>query len=346
MAFILPQKLTIYHSAALTAEDASSSDTIKSLVFGAVVHSPAHSIEFVSRDTQDPAGDRSVLPFITRVDPISFSFKVYLDLVEDAGLGAILGIHRGFWFNLMNCPNDLDSAHDSYRWNDAVDHATIGSPLHLWFDYEDVTYLLRDAQVDSITVNFDLNNLCYLLISGRAFNIEDDIALPSTFIDYTQQYRAYSPRLTTISIIHNSATYILKLASGSITYSGNVTYSNSNELGKVSVPNSFYRGSKEVTGELTVYLKSGTDETVQLFKALQDEAHNDTIQDYPTDILITVPSIKRPAGDNVFDALFFAENCILGVPTLISGSPLKMMIPFYAPCGDNDVTGHAFGSIT
>lgn len=148
----------------------------------------------------------------------------------------------------------------------------------LFFVVDNTTYRLDGCAVNQAEISFDITGIATIAWSGMASNLVD--VTGTTTITPGTNATAFALAQTADTFITNKlSTIVLKsniggsgtaytvpITGGTFTYSNNIEYVTPDTLGTVDSPIGYFTGTRSVSGNLTAYLKTGTNESAQLLK--------------------------------------------------------------------------------
>ena len=142
-------------------------------------------------------------------------------------------------------------------------------------------YRLKDAVVNSASIDFDIDGIATITWSGFASMVSDLTALPSATDSITEGTTGTGNfirnRLTQLSVTAadtstfpgaGSGVYNLVLTGGNITMENNITYLTPETLGIVNQPLGHVTGTRNVSGNFTCYLNRENGGSADLFEDL------------------------------------------------------------------------------
>lgn len=148
----------------------------------------------------------------------------------------------------------------------------------LFFVVDNTTYRLDGCAVNQAEISFDITGIATIAWSGMASNLVD--VTGTTTITPGTNATAFALAQTADTFITNKlSTIVLKsniggsgtaytvpITGGTFTYSNNIEYVTPDTLNTVDSPIGYFTGTRSVSGNLTAYLKTGTNESAQLLK--------------------------------------------------------------------------------
>jgi hypothetical protein len=276
--------------------------------------------EITLAEMSDSAGKtrRSRQMFTDSYAPAEWSFQTYVRpfrAVADAAGGwekhtSLIhhAVEEALWANFASAPTFTASANDTSVavWNKGVDNSTTSmivdfvdsevaalGTFDLFFEMggaaggSGVTgptyYRLKNAVVNSASIDFDIDGIATITWSGFASIIQDLASLPSTITtEITEATTGTSNfirnRLTQLSVTNTSDTstfpgasggaYNVVLTGGNVTMENNITYLTPETLGIVNQPLGHVTGTRNVSGNFTCYLNREAGGSADLFEDL------------------------------------------------------------------------------
>lgn len=213
----------------------------------------------------------------------------------------------------------------------------------LYLLVDNAVYTIDNCVLDSATIDFGLDGIATVQWSGKGTRLTYQAsatissANPAVFggsgigtgtavarVDSsTSKY--ITNKLSTMTLISNiqgsgGTTYTVPLTGGSFTIANNVSYVVPNNLAVVNQPIGYFTGSRSISGNLTAYLRVGTNFSAQLL--------NDVIaQGSETKFKI---QIEVGGASNGVHVDFRMNGCVLQVPTVETGDVMSTTINFNA----------------
>ena len=143
-------------------------------------------------------------------------------------------------------------------------------------------YRLKDAVVNSASIDFDIDGIATITWSGFASMVSDLAALPTATDSITEGTTGTGNfirnRLTQLSVTaadtstfpgaSSNGVYNLVLTGGNITMENNITYLTPETLGIVNQPLGHVTGTRNVSGNFTCYLNREEGGSADLFEDL------------------------------------------------------------------------------
>ena len=322
MAVFLKRNTNIYISTAAQGS-ANASNTAQLNVKDFSFNQSANIVE-VGRETIDPDQERTLKPYIDRINPVDFSFTTYiLPMLQ----GTVTSPEENLWISLIGSTSAISSNASSSVLDFSQGNVPELQNLTIWFDDPNNTegnYRIDNAIVDSADISFDINGIAEIQWRGRGLSLVDD-GLPPSSTDRTGQTNYLKNKLSTISLTSNSVSYAVALTGGRLRVENKVNFYGRSQIGKTSTPVGHYTGNRAISGTLNFYLKSGTNSTVDLFNEILRDASSDTYEStYLTDITINVGGTTNPRIQIDIPA------SIMNIPRLNLNEVFTIEVPFLA----------------
>lgn len=253
-------------------------------------------LEEVQRNTLDPLQERTIDPYLVGIAPVNFTFTTYVLSVVDTN---VTTPDEYLWTSLMGS-DTISGSPNSTPTQSTIDFADGNvAELHnltIWFDQPNQSegnYRLDNAIIDSVEIGFDINGIAELNWTGRALTITEDNTPPAA-TDRTGLTNCIRNRLSTIALNMNSVDYTVALTGGRIRVDNQVQFYGRTELGQVTTPQGHYTGNRKVSGDLQFYMRSGTNESVDLFNTILTNAASTTYEStYLASITINVGGLTN-----------------------------------------------------
>lgn len=165
---------------------------------------------------------------------------------------------------------------------------------------DQVTYVLDNCVLDQATIDFGLDGIATVAWTGKAAGIRQlatniSYATPTggtaggaggtivlsggntgTITAASQSTKYITNKLSTIALASQigggGTSYTLALTGGSITIANNVNYITPANLGVVNSPIGYFTGNRQVSGNITAYLRTGSTNTAGLFANMVQSA--------------------------------------------------------------------------
>jgi hypothetical protein len=296
MAYYYKRNTNIYISKADNAS-ADATNTVQ-LNVADFAYNKQSITENVGTETIDPTQKRIVAPHVAIVSPVTFSFTTYMSPLVDTN---VTSPEEYLWVSLVGVDLSSGSSTPTTSTFDFADgNVQELQNLTIWFDQptqSEGNYRLDNAIVDSARISFSLNEIAQIEWSGRALSITEDNTPPAS-TDRTGNNTCLVNKLSTISLdieSPNATSYTLALTGGQVFINNNNTFYGKQQLGKTTVPEGSYTGNRVISGDLDIYMKSGTNESVDLFNVILNNITADTWEsDYNANITINIGGSTAP----------------------------------------------------
>lgn len=226
--------------------------------------------------------------------------------------------------------------------------------LTLVFFMEGTAWMVTDVAVNQVELDFSIDSIATAAWSGfgntiREITGADLVTLRGwtgtaitgartgvgDFLAAPIDTACIRNKLTTLAVTNNadSTAYNIAITGGSLTINNNIEYLVPESLGVVNQPCAHFTGSRQISGELTAYLRSGATFTAGLMSDLLDDINTAT-QDFHITANVGGAASDRPVIE------FDMPHTHLTVPTISTDSVLGVTISFNAL--PYDTVGDAF----
>jgi len=296
MAFALSRNAKLYLSTVESSWDGNgsgqfdfaSANTFEVPILDGFSFGQATGTQTITLNESGTSPSRGQKIFNTSLDPVEWSFSTYMRPFTDAtNSDQHTAVEKILWNALV--AGSLDTNEDgtygitSDSNGMAVDFESSNVnqllKLHGYFRFDDtgspgITYKLKNMCVDSATIDFDIDGIAMINWTGYADSITD---VGATYPDTSGTDYVPAPatadfilnRLSTLSmtsdISGSSVTYSFPITGGSFAINNNITYVTPEELGKINSPEDHFTGSRTISGSLTAYLDTSSNETKTLY---------------------------------------------------------------------------------
>ena len=253
-------------------------------------------------------GQRS---FNTSLDPVDWSFATYIrpkfeegTLADPDNTDDFIGAEESVLWNALAGKTDIGGANAG--WSKTVGASPVStvafgnSNVHQLFAFgliimfDDVTYVIDNCAVDSVTIDFGLDAIASCQWAGKGTTMR---SLPKTTVaavggaftstggisgasskqkDTTAKFIANKLSYLAIASLEygglSAVTYTVPITGGSISINNNLTYLTPANLGVVNKPITYFTGTRAITSNVTAYLKTGTNESSTLLSNVLNAA--------------------------------------------------------------------------
>jgi hypothetical protein len=281
------------------------------------------NMEVVSRETLDSNQERTVDPYLSTISPVNFSFTTYMLPMKS---GNVVCPDEYLWVSLLGA-DSLTSISTSLTIDFSDGNVATLQELTIWFDYSgqaEGNYRIDNVIVDSVTISFDVNNIAMLEWKGRGLNLVEANTPPSA-TDRTGQTGYLKNKLSTLSVTSGAA-FTMALTGGSVEIENNNQFYNTQRLGEVSKPVGHYTGNRTINGDLQVYMRSGTNRSVDLFNQILNNADSAT---YESNYLSSITINIGGTSPDPFVQLNFPQ-VLFNIPEQNFDDVITLKLPFKA----------------
>lgn len=249
--------------------------------------------------------------------------------------GAVLG-YTGSWAQSASATGNF-----SYT-------STMNSQRHqlqkfaMLFAVDNVVYCVDNCALNQASVDFGLDQIAQIAWTGQGTKLKQlttltpaNLSASATAADSTAGY--ITNKLSTMTLQSRiggadntaSTSYVVAITGGNITIANNNTYLTPANLGVVNQPITYFTGSRSISGNVTAYLKTGSDSpsgTGTLLTALLSNSATDTEPKFKAIIHTGATS-----GQTAVPRLDFEMNgCMLQIPTVEIQDVVSTTINFVA----------------
>lgn len=325
-----------------------------------------------------PTPSRGQRSFNTAINPVDWNFGTYirparLDLATDITCAPELLMWNALASAAPAVGGDPASAAGGYAYTgawpsngavtQAADTAKVtfqNSNVHsftefgLIFEVDATLYYLEKCSINQAELNFGIDQIASIAWSGQATGLIemvvgthqanlDTVASASSVWDQNAAFLTNKLAKVTIEGYGLSGqdpteVYSLALTGGQITISNNISYLTPELLGVVNKPIGYYSGTRAISGNMTAYLKTGTNATGELLSHLATHSQQDS--DNKFYVRIGVGEAKTLSASNPH-FLLTMPSCVLQIPTIDVQDVISTTINFTAQSRDANtyVTG-------
>lgn len=299
--------------------------------------------------------------FNTALNPVEWTFSTYIrPFLVNSGHGTTAGDARAveniMWHALVSsngtAPNwDLASAPiDGSTAASTIDFSLSNAHeltlLNLYVLADGIWYLVQKAQVNQAEVDFGIDAIAMITWSGNGTLMNETATHPVPATTYitseadgcfmpSQEADYIKNRLTTLVFTDNdndSTEYTIAITGGNLTINNNITYLTPDTLSVVDKPIGSFTGTRQINGNLTCYLNSGTTNSATLLKDMLTQSTS-TNTSYQIEISLggaTYPKVE-----------FNLPTAHVTIPNTEVADVIGLSIDFYAqgslsPIDDTD----------
>jgi len=160
--------------------------------------------------------------------------------------------------------------------------------FNLFFVVDNSIYKLENCAVNTAEISFDLTGIAQIAWSGFANRLVDmtdtgglraaldNIAFPINPVADTFITNKLSTITLEADIGGGGTAYTIPITGGSFTYSNNIEFVVPESLGVVNNAIGYFTGSRAISGNLTAYLKTGSNETAELLEDMLLQSNSTT----------------------------------------------------------------------
>jgi hypothetical protein len=262
--------------------------------------------ETVTLNEAGSAPVRGQRSFNTSLDPVDWSFSTYIRPKFEEGTTVLatpdsddyIGAEESVLWNALAGKTDIGGANPGWvatPGTTPVSTVAFGnSNVHQLFAFgliiifDDVTYVIDNCAVDSVTIDFGLDAIASCQWAGKGTTMR---SLSKTTIasatgafsgglsgttakqkDTTAKYIANKLSYMSLASLAygglSAVTYTVPITGGSISINNNLTYLTPANLGVVNQPITYFTGTRAISCNVTAYLKTGTNESSTLLANL------------------------------------------------------------------------------
>lgn len=237
-------------------------------------------------------GQRS---FNTSLDPVEFSMTTYIRPNVDGGL--IVAEESVLW-NALTSSIAIGTAGAGWTNGDidpVVIPATVnfdGSNKHqlqtfgLVILVDSVAYLIDNCALDQAVLDFGIDAIGSIAWTGRGTKIRQLVGVTATdgaLVTFgsgltgtakgkNTAAKYIANKLTTMVVTQGiggtGTSYTIAITGGSLTIANNITYLTPANLGVVNQPITYFAGTRAISGQVTAYLRTGTNTSASLLQDL------------------------------------------------------------------------------
>jgi hypothetical protein len=220
-------------------------------------------------------------------------------------------------------------------------------PFGLVITVDGVTYAIDNCALDQAVVDFGLGGIAMVAWTGKgtalrqlstnvvyatpsASTVAITGGLTGTITAKVTTANFITNKLSTVTLISNIAgvggtSYTLALTGGSITINNNITYVTPANLGMVNQPVGYFTGSRDITGTLTAYLRTGTTNTAGLLNTLLTNSSTTAGVEPKFKLQVEIGGASNGTRVEIQ-----TDGAFLQIPTIATGPIMSTTIAFKA----------------
>lgn len=337
MALNLLRNSRLFVSTVDNATGLTKSNTWEIPVLGDFSFSQSNEVQDISVEEAGKTPVRGSARFNTAVNPVEWSFTSYLRPYKNYNGTAARSLDRILWHGLVSNEainwnaDPFTSDANSMKVDTTKSNTFKFTDLNFYIKADNQWYHITKAQVNQAEISFDISTIGQIVWSGMGTNLVSiDTPVFTTGATAVREYALPTmsggavsttantadwivQRYTTLSIINrdncldNSTVFEVPITGGSLTINNNVTFLTPEVLGVVNVPIGSFAGSREISGTVNCYLRTGGSyDAGDLIAQLQAAINNTT-----NGFIVTF----NAGGDTAPYVSFEAGNAMLSIPT-------------------------------
>ena len=330
----------------------TASNTFEICVLDGLSFSQNTTSETITINEAGSAPVRGQRAFNTALDPVELTFSTYIRPKLTGG--DVLAEEMYLWNALAAgraANNGVDEANGAWTHGAPSTVSFARSNAHqlqtfgMLFFMDDVCFVIDNCAVDQASIDFGLDAIATIAwtlrgtklrqIEGAAINSSTGV-ISGTGLSSTTNTGAtlkvtdakyIANKLSTMTIQAGigggGQSYDLPITGGNITIANNITYLTPANLGVVNQPITYFTGTRAVSGNVTAYLKTGTNTTTDLLTALISSSTTDVSPAY--EIIFSIGG-----GSNATRVVLEMPAAMLQIPTVSTEQVVSTTINFVA----------------
>lgn len=168
---------------------------------------------------------------------------------------------------------------------------------------DNITYLIDNCALNQASIEFGLDGIAMIAWTGSGTamrQIAETTAVAGTFTggitgNYTQKNTTaafITNKLATVTLTSNirglgaATAYTIAITGGNLTINNNINYVTPEILGVVNQPIGYFTGTRAISGNLTAYLKTGSNNTAKLLSDMLAASSTTTESKFAVEIAI------------------------------------------------------------
>jgi len=314
MSFFFERNADLYVSDVLSGWNSGNTDKIP-LKSGFSFNSEA-VLSQVQRNTIKETDSRSLTKYSSKEGLVNFNFSTYINTSQPST--NVEGVDRYLWKALGNYTPGVSFAEIDFTSTNTAN----AQEITIWVKFPGkTTYRFNQCVITSADVIGTINDLTHISWSGIARSVTN---LGDVTINHSElAYDKYTfNKLSTVSMVLNSITYDLPITNYSLNLKNDVFFVYRGKIGQIQTITGQYTGSREISGFVTAYLKTGTNKSMELFEALRSVSN---------DLENNSANFTIYSGDSSnTHAEFIMPNTVFEVPSNEFNDLITIRIPFFA----------------
>lgn len=211
-----------------------------------------------------------------------------------------------------------------------------------------VTYVIDNCALDQAVIDFGLDGIAMVAWTGKGTALRQlssnivytgaatpvlSIGATGTITGKNTTAGFITNKLSTVTLKSNiggvaGTAYTLALTGGSITIANNISYITPAVIGVVNSPIAYYTGARSITGSLTAYLRTGTNNTADLLNTMLNNAS--TSVDPKFKLQVEIGGVAATTRIEVQ-----MDGAMLQIPTVDAQAVMSTTINFTAQGSDS-----------
>lgn len=303
MALNLLRNARVFISTDSAGTALTKSNTWELPILGDFSFSQGNETQDITVNEAGSAPTRGTARFNTQLNTVEWNCTSYMRPYKNTS-GNARALDRIMWHGLLS-DNSVPAGWNTAPWTSTTAYSQINpsdSNVHkflsltMYIKADTQWYKVSEVQVNQAEIDFAIDGIGQITWSGMG-TILSEIAAP-TFVTGATAVREYSSpvitsggsvsatgsladfivqKYTTLYLLNqtNSNLYVVPITGGTLTINNNMTYLTPENLGVVNRPYAPISGTREITGSLSCYLKTGgTNDAGDLLNELLNSTTN------------------------------------------------------------------------
>ena len=306
------------------------------------------------------APSRGQRSFNTALQPLDFSFSTY---IRPYNTGSVITAEERVLWNAFGGAAAIGAGTAAWtEASSAATLSFTNSNKHqlqtfgMIIIFDNTAYALDNCALDTATIDFGIDAIGTIAWAGKGaairplLNLAADTSSPVTFTGTDVSGTTPDPvdqayaKNTTAKYITNklstlvlndtindftnsvtpSTTYTIALTGGQIVFNNNLTYLTPANLAQVNLPITYFTGTRAITGNITAYLKTGSNDSAQLLSDLL------TASSYTVDPKFTINVQMGGPTSNATGVEVKLPAAMLQIPQINTAQVISTTINFTA----------------
>ena len=262
------------------------------------------TVDTVTLNEAGATPQRGQRSFNTALQPLDFSFSTY---IRPYNTGSVITAEERVLWNAFGSAAAIGAGTAAWtEASSAATLSFTNSNKHqlqtfgMIIIFDNTAYALDNCALDTATIDFGIDAIGTIAWAGKGaairplLNLAADTSSPVSFTGTDVSGTTPDPadqayaKNTTAKYITNklstlvlndtindftnsvtpSTTYTIALTGGQIVFNNNLTYLTPANLAQVNLPITYFTGTRAITGNITAYLKTGSNDSAQLLSDL------------------------------------------------------------------------------